>query len=70
MCDTPRYYRQQARERLTADLHALGIPRLDREDVLCHKRPEIPLSELTHGRVDCLLALIDCCVSEVRANQG
>ena len=70
MCDTPPYHRQQARERLTADLHALDIPRLDREDALCHKQPEIPLSELTHGRVECLLALIDCWVSEVRAHQG
>jgi hypothetical protein len=59
MCDTPPYHRQQARERLAADLNALGIPRLDREDVLCHKRPEIPLTELTHGRIERLLALID-----------
>jgi hypothetical protein len=68
MCNTPPYDRQQARERLTADLHALGIPRLDREDVLCHKRPEIPLAELTHGRIERLLALIDRWIGEVRTH--
>ena len=31
MCRTPPYNRQQYRSRLTAGLHALGIPRLDRE---------------------------------------
>jgi hypothetical protein len=50
-----------------ADLHGLGIPRLDGEDVLCQKRPEIPLAELTHGRVERLLALVDCWIGEVRA---
>jgi hypothetical protein len=49
---------------------ALGIPRLDREDVLCHKRPEIPLAELTHGRVERLLALIDRWFGDVRAQLG
>lgn len=70
MCNRPPYDRQQARERLTADLHALGIPRLDREDVLCHKRPEIPLAELTDGRVERLFALIDRWIGEVRAHRG
>ena len=68
MCNMPPYDRLQARERLTADLHALGIPRLDREDVLCHKRPEIPLAELTHGRVERLLALLNRWIDEVRAH--
>ena len=70
MCDTPPYNRQHARERLIAELHALGIPRLDREDVLCRKRPEISLAELTHGRVERLLALIDRWIGEVRAHLG
>ena len=67
MCNTPPYDHQQARDRLTADLQALGIPRLDREDVLCHKRPEVPLAELTHGRVERLLAVVDRWIGEVRA---
>jgi hypothetical protein len=70
MCNTPPYDHQQARDRLTADLQALGIPRLDREDVLCDKRPEVPLAELTHGRVERLLALIDRWIGEVRARPG
>lgn len=70
MCNISPYDRQQARERLTADLHALGIPRLNREDVLCRKRPEIPLAELTHGRVERLLALIDRWFGDVRAQLG
>ena len=45
MCSTPPYDCEPARGRLTADLHALGIPRLDREGVLCRKRPEIPLAD-------------------------
>lgn len=40
ICSTPPYDREPARGRLTADLHALGIPRLDREAVLYRKRPE------------------------------
>jgi hypothetical protein len=66
MCRTPPYNRQQNRERLTADLHTLGIPRLDREIDLCDKRPEIPLSELTGGRVERLLALLDRWITDVR----
>jgi hypothetical protein len=70
MCNIPPYDRNQARERLTADLHALGIPRLDREGVLCHKRPEIPVAELTNGRVERLLALLDRWIDEVQAHLG
>jgi hypothetical protein len=70
MCSTPPYDRQHARERLTADLHALGIPRLDREHVLCRKRPEIPLAELTDGRIERLIALIDRWIGEVQAHLG
>lgn len=70
MCRTPPYDRQPARERLTADLHALQIPRLDREDVLYRKRPEIPLAELAGGRLERLLALIDRWLGEVQAHLG
>ena len=54
--------------RLAADLHALGIPRLDRETDLLGKRPEIPLTELTDGRLERLLALLDRWVTDVRAH--
>jgi hypothetical protein len=70
MCSTPPYDRQPARERLTADLHALGIPRLDREDVLYRKRPEVPLAELTDGRLKRLLTLIDSWLGGVQAHLG
>ena len=65
MCRTPPYNRQHYRGRLTAGLHALGIPRLDRERDLSGLRPEIPLSELTADR---LLALIDHWIADVRAH--
>jgi len=68
MCQTPPYDRQQYRSRLTEQLHALGIPRLDRETDLSSLRPEIPLSELTAGRLDRLLALLGRWVTEVRAH--
>jgi len=68
MCQTPPYDRQQYRSELTAGLHALGIPRLDREKDLSGLRPEIPLSELTAGRLDRLLALVSCWVTDVRAH--
>lgn len=67
MPDTP-YNRQQIRERLITDLQALRIPRLDRETGLCDKRPEIPLSELTSGRLERLLALLDRWITDVRAH--
>src|SRR6185437_1440065 len=70
MCSTPPYDRQPARGRLTADLHALGIPRLDREAVLYRKRPEIPLAELTDGRLERLLVLIGRWLGEVQAHCG
>ena len=68
MCRTPPYNRQQYRSRLTAGLHALGISRLDRETDLSGLRPEIPLSELTAGRLDRLLALIGHWITDVRAH--
>jgi hypothetical protein len=68
MCRTPPYDRQQYRSRLTTGLHALGIPRLDREPDLSSLRPEIPLSELTADRLDRLMALIGHWVTDVRAH--
>ena len=71
MCQTPPYDRQPYRSRLTGGLHALGIPRLDREADLSGLRPEIPLSELTAGRLDRLdrlLALIGHWITDVRAH--
>ena len=68
MCRTPPYNRQQNRDRLISGLHALGIPRLDREPDLSGLQPEIPLSELTADRLHRLLALIDQWVTDVRAH--
>jgi hypothetical protein len=68
MCVTPPYDRQQYRRRLTAGLHTLGIPRLDRERDLSGLRPEIPLSELTADPLDQLLALINRWITDVRAH--
>ena len=68
MCRMPPYNRQHDRERLAADLHSLGIPRLDRETDLAGKRPAIPLTELTGGRLERLLALVDRWVTDVRAH--
>jgi hypothetical protein len=68
MCRTPPYSRQHYRSRLTAGLHALGIPRLDRETDLSGGRPEIPLTELTAGRLDRLLTLIDHWITDARAH--
>lgn len=67
-CRTPPYNRQPYRGELTGGLHALGIPRLDRETDLSGLRPEIPLRELTVGRLDGLLALIDRWITDVRAH--
>ena len=69
MCQTPPYNHQQYRNRLTAGLHALGIPRLDRETDLSGLRPEIPLSELTAGRLDRLLTVIGHWITDVRAHE-
>ena len=68
MCRTPPHDRQQYRSRLTAGLHTLGIPRLDRETDLSGLRPEIPLSELSADRLDRLLALIGHWITDVRVH--
>jgi hypothetical protein len=68
MCQTPPYNGQPYRGELTRGLHALGIPRLDREGDLSGLRPEIPLRELTAGRLDGLLALTNRWITDVRAH--
>jgi hypothetical protein len=66
MCRTPPYNRVETRQRLIADLRAMGIPRLDSEADLASKRPNIPLDELADGRVGRLLALVDRWVDNIR----
>jgi hypothetical protein len=68
MCRTLPYRRADVRAQLTADLHALGIPRLDAEQTLADKRPSIPLNQLSSGRAERLLAIVDRWLREVRAH--
>lgn len=70
MCRTPPYNRNELRARLVADLQALGVPRLETENFLTDKRPNIPLTELTGGRAERLLSLTDRWIEEVRAHAG
>jgi hypothetical protein len=70
MCSTPPYLCAGDRERLMKDLRALGIPRLDDEPALASKRPNIPLDQLTGGRIQALLSLVDQWISDVRAHAG
>jgi hypothetical protein len=68
MYSTPPYVRAEDRERLTANLRALGIPRLDAEPALADRRPNIPLDQLTSGRLEGLLSVVDQWVGDVRAH--
>jgi hypothetical protein len=68
MCRTPPYNRTEMRTRLVSDLKSLGIPRLDTEDALPDKRPNIPLEELSGGRAERLLALVDRWIDDIRAH--
>jgi hypothetical protein len=67
-CPDAPHNRQPYHSRLTGGLHALGIPRLDRETDLSGLRSEIPLSERTASRLDRLLALIGHRITDVRAH--
>ena len=67
MCRTPPYNRTEMRTRLVTDLKSLGIPRLDTEDALPGKRPNIPLDQLSSGRAGHLLALVDRWIDDIRA---
>jgi hypothetical protein len=70
MCRTPPYNRTEERSRLITDLKRLGIQRLDTEADLAGKRPNIPLTQLTGGRAQQLLALVDRWTDDVRAHAG
>jgi hypothetical protein len=68
ICRTPPYNQAEVRAQLTADLRGLGIPRLDAEPALADKRPNIPLDELTAGRAERLLNLVDQWIENIRAH--
>jgi hypothetical protein len=70
MCRTPPYNRTETRTRLITDLKDLGIPRLDAEETLADKRPNIPLNELSGGRAERLLSLVDRWIDDIRAHAG
>lgn len=70
MCGTPPYNRTDTRTRLIADLRALDIPHLNSEADLADKRPNIPLAELTGGRAESLLSLVNRWIDDVRAHVG
>jgi hypothetical protein len=67
MLATPPYDRDEARGQLIADLQSLGIPRLSVGDAMTSERPNVPLTDLTSGRVGALLAVIDRWIQNVRA---
>lgn len=58
----PPYDHDEARTQLIDDFQTLGIPRLDAEDIPTATRPNIPLDQLTTGRLERLLALVDRCL--------
>jgi hypothetical protein len=62
ICSMPPYDSDEAHVQLTANLHTLDIPRLDDEEILTAIRPNIPLDQLTGGRLERLLTLVDRCV--------
>ena len=68
MLATPPYDRSSARVQLTADLQALGIPRLNEANALTGERPNIPLSELAGERITGLLSLVDRWIENVRTH--
>jgi hypothetical protein len=61
----PPYDRSPARERLTAELQAAGIPSLQEANAFTGERPNIPLSELTDDRIAGLLSVIDQWIENV-----
>ena len=64
ICSVPPYDNDEARILLIDDFRALGIPRLDAEDIPSAIRPNIPLDQLTSGRLERLLALVDRCLAD------
>jgi hypothetical protein len=65
----PPYDHKKAAERFLADLRALGIPRLLDDHFAGGIWPGIRLSELTDGRIERLLAVIDRWIDDVRARR-
>lgn len=61
ICPLPPYD-HEARIKLMNDLRALGIPRLDAGDIPTATRPNIPLDQLTGGRLEHLLTLVNRCL--------
>lgn len=55
---------------LVASIRALGIPRLASESDFTGIRPNIPVDQLTGGRVQRLLALVEQWLDNVRARAG
>ncbi len=51
-------------------MRVLQIPRLDTEPDLAGKRSNIPLEELTSGRIEQLLTLVDCWIDDTRAHSA
>lgn len=64
ICSMPPYDDDEARIQLIDDFRALDIPRLDAEDIPTAIRPNIPLDQLTSGRLERLLALVDKCLAD------
>ena len=68
MIATPPFTRDEFRMRLQADLQKMGIPRLATPGAVNMDRPNIPLKQLTNGRAEALLAVVDSWVNRVRAH--
>lgn len=67
---TPPYNRSEEWAALMANLRALGIPRLSSEADFTGIRPNIPLDQLTSGRIQRLLPLVEQWIDKVRAHAG
>ena len=68
ICRTPPYNQPEARSQLITDLRGLSVPRLDTEPAPAARRPNIPLDELTAGRAERLLNLVDQWIENIRAH--
>jgi hypothetical protein len=68
MISTSPYDRDEVSQRLIADLRGLSIKRLQAEGIPVGIWPGIPLRELTSGRIDRLLSVLDRWVADVRAH--
>jgi hypothetical protein len=66
----PPYDRTGEWAALMASIRALGIPRLASEADFAGIRPNIPVEQLTDGRVQRLLALVEQWLNNVRAHAG